>query len=527
MGKILPNCKKFCQREAVKYMFKKTIFIVSFLAIFSCFFGVNVFPVQALTAEEPAVEAGEEEAQFEGYIVEYKEKPLMTRWQELGGEEMTGTSAAFYNMFRTMAEIGSEINKLYLNTVVSSLNTKTREEFKSTFNGISLDISLEEAEEVEKLSFVKNVTPNYEVYALLTESVPLINADDVWNLGYTGKGKTIAIIDTGIDYTHPDLGGCFGTGCKVVGGFDFVSGDSDPMDDHGHGTHCAGIAAGSGALKGVAPDAKLLAYKVLSAGGSGSFDQVIAGVERAVDPNNDGDYSDHADVISMSLGANMSSDGTDPLSIAVDNAVEQGVVAVVAAGNSGSKYFTVGSPGGSQKAITVGATDKNDQIASFSSRGPTTDGRVKPDVVAPGVYITSAIPKEGAAYSDPSGYKTWSGTSMSTPHVAGAATLILDANPSMPLGWSAPKFVKNSLISTAVDVGYNVYTQGGGRIDVAQAIDPKILIDPATVSLVTATEPITFTFYNLDKTEHVLNLKASLADYQGANLSGKVSLAPS
>ena len=155
----------------------------------------------------------------------------------------------------------------------------------------------------------------------------------------------------------------------------------------------------------------------------------------------------------------------------------------IAAGNSGSNYFTLGAPGVASDVITVGATDKSDQIASFSSRGPTIDWRLKPDVVAPGVNIVAAR-AAGTSMGSPINnlYTSASGTSMATPHVAGAAALILDANPVIPLGWTAPKFVKDTLMANAIDLGYDVYTQGAGRISLPAAADPMVLVDPATTS---------------------------------------------
>src|SRR5207245_1742591 len=118
--------------------------------------------------------------------------------------------------------------------------------------------------------------------------------------------------------------------------------------------------------RGVARDGHILAYKVLDANGSGSFSNVIAGIERATDPNGDGNPSDHVQVISMSLGGDGNED--DPVSTAVDNATAVGVLSVIAAGNNGAfGYFTVGSPGAARTALTVGATDDNDAIAFFSS----------------------------------------------------------------------------------------------------------------------------------------------------------------
>jgi minor extracellular serine protease Vpr len=146
---------------------------------------------------------------------------------------------------------------------------------------------------------------------------------------------------------------------KFAGGYDFVNYDSDPMDDQGHGTHVAGIVAANGNVTGVAPDARIVAYKVLDEGGSGTDEDIIAAIEMTVDPNQDGDTSDHWDIISMSLGG--SGDPFDAMSQAVDNAVDAGVVVVVAAGNSGPDSGTVDSPGCARKAITVGAAHKVNQ----------------------------------------------------------------------------------------------------------------------------------------------------------------------
>jgi len=380
-------------------------------------------------------------------------------------------------------------------------------EFETAFNGVALDITDEEAEEIKKNKDVKEVYPNMIVETTLMDSVPLINADDVWQLDedgndclvsgndcLTGEGVTIAIIDTGIDYTHEDFGSCsedefLSENCeKVIGGWDFINNDNDPMDDHGHGTHCAGIATGNGVLKGVAPDAKLYAYKVLSSGGSGSFSQVIAGIERAVDPNQDGDFSDKVNIISMSLGGSGNPD--DPVSQAVDNAVESGTIVVVAAGNSGPGSETIKSPGTARKVITVGATYKRDyngtywnqenprtnEITSFSSRGPVEweESKIlKPDIVAPGAIICSSrydniFPEGTHNYYKPcldENHVQLAGTSMATPMVAGAAALLKQKNPD----WN-PEEIKMALRNTAVDIGEEINTQGYGRVDTLEAV---------------------------------------------------------
>jgi subtilisin family serine protease len=358
---------------------------------------------------------------------------------------------------------------------------------------VAFDVTAEDLDVLRDLDIVNKVSLDKRVYAFLYDSVGLINATDLWKIkdsegrNITGQNTTVAVIDTGVDYTHVDLGGCFGAGCKVIGGYDFVNDDNNPMDDHGHGTHCAGIAAGNGTLKGAAPDAKIYAYKVLDSGGSGSFSDVIAGIQRAADPDDDGDYTDHVDVISMSLGGWGNPD--DEVSQAVDAAVDAGVVAVIAAGNEGPSPESIGSPGCARKALTVGATCKPGQvgvhshcdeiIARFSSRGPTSIGGIKPDVVAPGVDICAAqwndAWEEYECIDDE--HTAISGTSMATPHVAGAAALLLQAHSD----WN-PSEVKSALMLTAEDLGFNANTQGTGQINVLNAYNSSIATEPQSIS---------------------------------------------
>ncbi len=464
---------------------------------------------------------GTEASKYYGYIVEFSEKPAIAYQAELKANvyqkqaevsrlktEISAMRVSGYNIPGRVSK-ASKVSDLSrqqndLRNYVQSVSTliknrrakiqalqaaveksvvsaskapaqgKTLAKFDKAFSGLALNISDEEAAELRKLSYVRAVYPNYEVKATLIDSVPLINADDVWKLKdskgnfITGKGVTIAIIDTGVDYTHPDLGGCLGVSCKVIGGYDFVNNDNDPMDDHGHGTHVAGITSANGVLKGVAPDSKLLAYKVLDSYGSGWNDVIIKSIERAVDPNGDNDFSDHAGIISMSLGGYGNPDS--PLSKAVDAAVDSGVVVVVAAGNWGPSEQSISSPGTARKALTVGATDKTDKLTDFSSRGPVVwDGGaiVKPDVVAPGVQLCSA--QWDSAWDDRKCFDdkhvAISGTSMATPVVSGAVALIKQKNPD----WT-PEEVKLALRDTAKDLGYLVTEQGYGRIDVLAAI---------------------------------------------------------
>ncbi|MEH7254321.1 S8 family serine peptidase [Neobacillus niacini] len=198
-------------------------------------------------------------------------------------------------------------------------------------------------------------------------SAPHIGANKAWDAGFTGKGVTVAVIDTGADYTHPDLKHAFGD----YKGYDFVDNDNDPQetprtsnpdDETAHGTHVSGTVAANGTIKGVAPEAKLLAYRVLGPGGSGTTKNVIAGIERAV--------QDGADVMNLSLG-NSLNDPDYATSIALDWAMAEGVVAVTSNGNSGPNNWTVGSPGTSRDAISVGATQLpyNEYKSSITTTG--------------------------------------------------------------------------------------------------------------------------------------------------------------
>ena len=348
--------------------------------------------------------------------------------------------------------------------------TITRE-FEYLFNGMVIkNISKSEAESIENIKGVKKVWVDEKVEISLTASVPLIQegivagkvdiyGDDCDVSGkacLTGEGVKIAILDTGVDYTHADFGGCtteefLNKECeRVIGGWDFIAENDDPMDEHGHGTHVASIAVGNDARKGAAPEAKILVYRVLNDKGSGTIGGVVAGIEKAVE--------DGADILNMSLGG--SPPYGDPLSVAADNAVLEGAIVVVSAGNSGPDSYTIRSPGRARKAITVGATDKNDILADFSSRGPVVweeEEIMKPDLVAPGVSIQAA--RWGG------GYTFKSGTSMSAPHVAGVVALLKQRSPEL-----SPDEIKEILKASAIDLGYEEKEQGTGRIDVRKAV---------------------------------------------------------
>ena len=348
-------------------------------------------------------------------------------------------------------------------------------QYELVFAGASARVSREALPAIRALPYVRAVHEDVRMEAHVATSVPHIKAPDVWQKhGARGQGITVAIIDTGVDYRHWALGKGFGPGYKVIGGYDFVNDDGDPLDDSGHGTHVAGIVAGTTEpVIGVAPDATLLAYKVLNREGNGDVSDVIAAVERSMDPNSDGDPSDRADVVNMSLGGPLQWD--DPLVRAVERAIAAGAVFAISAGN---RYIpgTIGNPGVAPSAITVGATDLQDVRPQFSSRGPVGGTwQVKPEVSAPGVSIVSSM-VDGQTISA-------SGTSMAAPHVAGLAALLLEKHPH----WT-PADVKAAMITTATPVKlegkeqFGVISAGGGRIDAMRAMDSTIVPSTPTVS---------------------------------------------
>jgi subtilisin family serine protease len=349
------------------------------------------------------------------------------------------------------------------NRRTSEAETVVHHEYRETFNGFALTTSGRIAESLKNLPYVTAILEDKLIKVSSDESNRVIRAQEAWQtFGSTGKNIKIGIIDTGIDYTHPDLGQGFGSGFKVVGGYDFVNNDPDPMDDHGHGTHVAGIAAANGATnKGVAPDAKLFAYKVLASSGYGYDSWILAAIERTVDPDQNPATDDALDVVNMSLGR--APDASEPMSEAVNNAVSRGVVFCVAAGNAVS-YFRIDTPGIATNAITVGATDNWLYTAYFSSKGPTEDLRLKPEVAAPGVDITSTVLQHG--------YQSMSGTSMATPHVAGAVALILEKKPDL-----TPAMVKDLLMTTAQrSWTSSPWEQGAGVIDVVKALGTSFTV---------------------------------------------------
>ncbi|MEU9093966.1 S8 family serine peptidase [Streptomyces sp. NPDC048428] len=297
------------------------------------------------------------------------------------------------------------------------------------------------------------------VEAALKDSVPQVNAPQAWAEGYDGKGSKVAVLDTGIDPAHPDVKD------RILETKSFVPGE-EVLDKHGHGTHVASTIAGSGAAsdglnKGVAPGADLIIGKVLSNEGSGADSGIIEAMEWA--------KAEGADVVSMSLGSSVPDDGSDPMSLAVDSlSADGGPLFVIAAGNAYGAG-TIGSPGSAEKALTVAAVDKQDNRADFSSMGPLTRSYgLKPDLSAPGVDINAAASQSVPGIEGM--YQSMSGTSMATPHVAGAAAIVKERHPD----WSGQR-IKDALMTSSKELpDYTPYEQGTGRLDVKAAIDTTI-----------------------------------------------------
>lgn len=321
------------------------------------------------------------------------------------------------------------------------------------------------------------------------------------------------------------------TSLKITWGegasFGIVGNEKDSLE-------CSQLSADFRGLNGVAPGAKIYAYKVLNSDGSGNWENIIAAIERAVDPNQDRDTSDHLDIISMSLGGR--GDPDDPISKAVDNAADAGVLSVIAAGNDGPYTQSVGSPGTSRKALTVGATYKKnylgqywnnydpkvDNLTSFSSRGPVIWGNGvinKPDVVAPGALICAArydsiFPEGAHRYYKPcldDKHVQLAGTSMATPIVAGLAALIKQKYPQM-----TPEEIKSLIKLTAKDFENKIYAQGTGRVDAKEALEAQfIATGELDFGISTPGKPLSaqknISFKNIGAQEIILSIKVENA----------------
>ncbi|MFA0823133.1 MAG: disaggregatase related repeat-containing protein [Methanomethylovorans sp.] len=331
-------------------------------------------------------------------------------------------------------------------------------------NAVAAELPQKAIDALSKNPNVDFIEPDYEIHIMEADGqiqadeipwgIARINAINAQSAGFTGKGIKVAVLDTGIDYTHPDLK------VNYIGGYDFVNVDNYPMDDHGHGTHVAGTIAalnnGVGVI-GAAPQAQLYAVKVIGSSGSASYSNLIAGIEWAVNNN--------ADIITMSLGGTVSS---STLREACDNAYSKGIVLVGAAGNSGSNVVY---PAAYDSVIAVSAIDTTNTRASWSCYGSEIE------LAAPGVNIKSTA--LGGSY------EYMNGTSMATPHVTGTVASLLSSKVTATSydlnknGEWDPAEIRSRLQSTATDLGASGKDDyyGYGLVNAYAAIKDLVPID--------------------------------------------------
>lgn len=289
-------------------------------------------------------------------IVELNEPPALAEVSIADHQTSARRAQAWERAGRRAAELERDQLRVVERAGHQRIELDVVRHLTAAFNGLVLEVQAAQLAALEALPEVRAVHPDTLYTHAVDVSVPLVGATEAWELTdtegqqLTGAGRIVAVLDTGVDYRHPDLGGGFGPEHKVVGGYDLVNNDPDPMDDHGHGTHVAGIIAADGTVRGVAPDAALTAYKVLNQFGTGQLSDILAGLDEAVRPDN----PHRADVVNLSLGG--PGDGSDPLSVAASQAVDAGVVVVSSAGNNGPFPQSVTSPAAGEGVLAVGAS---------------------------------------------------------------------------------------------------------------------------------------------------------------------------
>jgi serine protease AprX len=333
-------------------------------------------------------------------------------------------------------------------------------------SSVAVELSNSCLEELARSRWVKKIWYDSPVIICLDVAVPTIGGAVVQKKGYSGEGVVTAVIDTGI-FPHNDL---INPQNRIIAWNDLVNKKVAPYDDNGHGTHVSGIIAGNGGLSrgrftGIAPKALLVGVKVLDREGTGEVSTVISGIEWCLSQRS----ALNIRIINLSLGATaQESYRTDPLCRALSSAWKQGIVVCTAAGNEGPDAGTINTPGINPLIITVGNVNDqetpsvgDDSIENSSSRGPTIDNIVKPDLLAPGTKITSLWHKKN--------YQTLTGTSMATPLVSGAVALILQKWPLLK-----PNKVKQILLKNTRSLGLNANCQGAGILDLEKILSKEV-----------------------------------------------------
>ncbi len=494
-------------------MLKRGIWIIILILVISS--------TLAATIDQEVLDALDEDSEVSVIIV-LKDQPLPER-----GLGITSANADDFSRRKEMIrdvqdEVLSEL-RVRDRENVGGLGITSTEDYDfelrhkySIINGFSGKVTKEGLDRLIANGQVEKVEFDRPMKILLSQSVPQINADDVWNItvngnSINGSGETVCVIDTGIDYTHPALGGCTNTSflngscSKVIGGWDFATPDSDPKDDNGHGTHVAGIVASeNNTYRGVAPSAKLIAIKSCDSGGSCSNANVIAGIDWCVSNSSSFNIS----VISMSLGCNGGScvhwqttcdANFSSYSTAINTAVTKNISVMIASGNSGWTNG-ISDPACLANATPVGGVNDADGIVY--NRGTLLQ------LLAPAININSTV--LSSSWSDSSG------TSMATPHVSGAAALMRQYWRLAYNQTPTPQQIRTKLAITGVRISD---ASGSGlnfsRINILSAIQPFINFtssSPANATTLTAT-------YTLINITSDVNLSVALLEWNNGTLT--------
>ncbi|MCX8065480.1 MAG: S8 family serine peptidase [Candidatus Hydrogenedentes bacterium] len=499
-------------------MFKSLFFLVSVFTYFS---------TENIPEYIPIVIEFKEKCAIDFYL---SQKNLKSNTEEL----LRQTREHIEKLKSIQDEFTYTINRAKSNTIIRLFSAQR------VFNGMGCYVSSNEIEKIVNNEFVKAIHPLGKLELHLSTSIPSLGVPRIWN-DYlaTGRGIKIAVIDSGIDYIHPTFGGSGNPGDynannptlveenikypneKIIGGYDFVgeeynpeipgrqipNPDPDPFDQLGHGTHVAGIIGGYGVLNngstyngnydlstlntyfsvapGVAPNCQIYALKIFSV--SPKTEILIPAIEWAVDPNQDGDFNDKADIINLSLGEDYGFSDT-PECVACENAFKIGTLVVASAGNRGDSFYAFAMPASAPSAIGVSAYEDPDptiplntpyKVAYFSSRGPSISSNnrllLKPDLSAPGIWIFSAN-----MGSSPLGRMS-SGTSMSAPHISGIAGLLKEISHSSSPSELKTLLINNSIYGTILKKGDSTYsagptTGGAGRLDLSNSFNLDILV---------------------------------------------------
>ena len=478
------------------------------------------------------VQVNEASAVAASYIVQFDGLPQLV-------QQKIGNKNAALDVQSIQATFESDLRGIASTMSLPKGTLEIQEVYSSVFNGVLIKATSGSLTEIRKLPYVVNIVADGVMTAPHIDVAKSAVAHGIGhaqlntksdssdkrgaslparaNAEYTGAGVVVAVIDSGVDYTHPDLA----TG--YLGGYDFVNEDADPMDDNGHGTHVAGIVAGNGAaFKGTAPDVQFLALKVLDAAGKGFDSAVIRAIEHAVNPDGDPSTSDAVDIINLSISSLETGMADHPVTIAVENATAAGVVCVVAAGNRGEEgRASITAPGNATSAITVGAMDEFEGVAAFSSRGPSGSISafsrpffgLKPDILAPGVQIKSTW-LSGA-------YESRDGTSMASPYVAGLVAQVIQQFPS----WN-PMTIKAHLMQRSRDVGGSIWDQGAGIVDDSRQV--SYVVSPACMdfglvyssqSSWVRSEVLTITNFGTAPSTYAINVRDALPEGIQTSLS--------